>query len=180
MKRKLRELLLSIITPSKDVDKKIFGLLVPILSVLIGVKMMMDMAPTEHSSKLFINSLPVFSGILVVATVVYRHYWRKGNIAGARRLRRTRQAGVRTIRQAEYALDLLSAFVPKRISNEEIGDAMEAIHHMVQNGRPKSFIYTKIATTFFWVFLHTALHYAERIAGIWKAATGKIDTKSKD
>lgn len=86
----------------------------------------------------------------------------------------TRQAaGPRSLQRATYALDALSTLVPKRISSEEIGDALEAIDRLMKAGRPKWFIYTKVATTYFWVLLHTLLHYAEQAAGIWATATGK-------
>lgn len=84
----------------------------------------------------------------------------------------TGHAGARTMRTATLALDLLSMLVPKRISNEEIGDALEQIHAMVKARRPRWFIYVKVVTTFFWVGVHTGLHYAERIAGIIGKATG--------
>jgi hypothetical protein len=86
--------------------------------------------------------------------------------------RRLRVARPRTIRKAEHALDLLSSLVPKRIANEEIGDALEQIHAMAKARRPRWFIYLKVGTTFIWVTVHTGLHYAERIAGIIGKATG--------
>jgi hypothetical protein len=43
--------------------------------------------------------------------------------------------------------------------------------------RPKFFIYLKVATTFFWVGVHTLLNSAKRVAGIVKAATDKSDDK---
>lgn len=85
------------------------------------------------------------------------------------------RAGPTTVRQAEYWLDLLSALVPKRIANEEIGDALEAIHRMVKAKRPKWFIYLKVATTCFWVGVHTVMHYARESAAILKAGAGKSD-----
>ncbi len=46
---------------------------------------------------------------------------------------RRRRAGTRTEQPAIYALDLLTMLVPKRISNEEIGDAMGK--PLVRDGR---------------------------------------------
>jgi hypothetical protein len=86
-----------------------------------------------------------------------------------------RPAGPRTVAKAEHALDLLSALVPQRIASEEIGDAVEVIHQMVKAGRPKWFVALKVSTTFFWVGVHTLLHYAERVAGIVSLARGKGD-----
>ena len=88
------------------------------------------------------------------------------------RATRTYAAGPRVVRKAACALDFLSAIVPKRIANEEIGDALEQIHAMATARRPRWFIYVKVATTFFWVAVHTGLHYAERVAGIIGKATG--------
>ncbi|MBN1208931.1 MAG: hypothetical protein JXB05_28995 [Myxococcaceae bacterium] len=70
---------------------------------------------------------------------------------------------------------MLSALVPRRIANEEISDALEVVHHMARAGRPKCFIALKVATTYFWVGVHTLLHCAERVAGIVKVITGKSD-----
>lgn len=83
-----------------------------------------------------------------------------------------RAAGTRTASAAVSALDFLSMLVPKRIANEEIGDALEQINAMVRARRPRWFINVKVATTFFWVTVHTLLHYAERVAGIIGKTTG--------
>lgn len=88
-----------------------------------------------------------------------------------------RPAGPRTVEKAMYLLDIASALVPKRISNEEIGDALETIDRMQKAGRPKWLVYLKVVTTFWWVFLHTLLHYAERLVGILKLAAGESDHK---
>ena len=86
-----------------------------------------------------------------------------------------RPAGPRTLGQATYFLDLLSALVPQRIAHEEIGDAIEVINKMITAGRPKWFVYLKVGTTFFWVGIHTLLLCGERVAGIVKIALGKGD-----
>jgi hypothetical protein len=88
-----------------------------------------------------------------------------------------RPAGPRTVETATYLLDIVSALVPKRISNEEIGDALEIICSMQKAGRPKWLVYLKVVTTFWWVILHTLLHYAERMAGILSLSAGKSDDK---
>ncbi|MFP2905950.1 hypothetical protein ACLESD_13010 [Pyxidicoccus sp. 3LFB2] len=84
----------------------------------------------------------------------------------------SRPAGARSLHRATSALDFLGTLVPKRIANEEIGDALEQIHAMVKARRPRWFITIKVSTTFFWVAVHTGLHYAERVAGIIGKATG--------
>ncbi|WP_224361085.1 hypothetical protein [Hyalangium versicolor] len=93
----------------------------------------------------------------------------------ARRPKVKRFAGSRTVERATYFLDLLSMVVPKRIANEEIGDAVELIHRMAKVRRPKWFIALKVATTYFWVGVHTLLHCAEQVAGIVSLARGKGD-----
>ncbi|WP_434390607.1 hypothetical protein [Melittangium boletus] len=76
-------------------------------------------------------------------------------------------------RHAEIALDLLSALVPKRIATEEVGDALEYINKMRAMKKPSWLVFLKVVSTFWWVIIHTLLHYTERIAGIMKTAIGK-------
>jgi hypothetical protein len=85
----------------------------------------------------------------------------------------TRKANTQSLATAEAAFAWLEAFVPKRIANEELGDALEFIGRMIDERRPRVLVRIKIATTCFWVLLHTGLHYSERVAGIWSTATGK-------
>ncbi|MFL5348514.1 MAG: hypothetical protein ACJ8AT_27275 [Hyalangium sp.] len=46
---------------------------------------------------------------------------------------------------------------------------------MVKARRPKWFVCLKVTTTFWWVAVHTLLHYAARVVGIVKVVTGKSD-----
>jgi hypothetical protein len=99
---------------------------------------------------------------------------------GIRRIRTSwrrslQPASSRTIVCAERWLELLAALLPRRIANEEIADALEMIHQMAEAARPRCFIAIKVATTYFWVGLHTLLHCGERVAGIVKVVTGKSD-----
>jgi hypothetical protein len=73
--------------------------------------------------------------------------------------------GQPALERAKQAFELLEAFVPKRICNEEIGDAMEVIHRMVYHGRPRWMVRLKVATTYFWVITHAVLDYAIKLAG---------------
>ncbi|NPC70034.1 hypothetical protein HPP05_09795 [Corallococcus exiguus] len=84
-----------------------------------------------------------------------------------------RAAFYRSIERSRTTLNILSALVPKRVSNEEIGDALEFIARMEKERRSKWLVHLKVATTWFWVTIHTFLHYAERIASIFKGTTGK-------
>lgn len=86
--------------------------------------------------------------------------------------RLSRPTGARTLDKATLALDVLSALVPKRIATEEIGDALEFIHGMKAKGRPAVLVFLKVVTTFWWVTVHTGLHFAERALGIVKAFVG--------
>lgn len=86
-------------------------------------------------------------------------------------------APLNPVERARVALDLLSAMVPARIANEEIGDALEIIHRMAAAKCPKWRIYLRVATTFFWVSVHTLSHSAERVAGGLKAVTGRASAR---
>jgi hypothetical protein len=86
----------------------------------------------------------------------------------------------RTVDRATYALDLLSSLVPSRIANEEIGDALEIIHQLTKAGRPMLSVYLRVATTFFWVLVHSLLFHAERVLGALKAATSENDGKVRE
>jgi hypothetical protein len=86
-----------------------------------------------------------------------------------------RRAGPSGVRRAEKAFALLEAIFPKRICNEEIGDAMEVIHKLVAAKHPKWMIYAKVASTFFWVSTHAVLDYIITVAGAVKAVAGKGD-----
>ncbi len=77
------------------------------------------------------------------------------------------------IEQARKALDLLEALVPRRIANEEIGDAQEYIHRMVEARRPRWMIYVKVATTFFWTLTHSVLESLTRVASAMRGMSGR-------
>lgn len=91
--------------------------------------------------------------------------------------RLTLPAGPRVIKSAEKAFAFLSTLLPTRIANEEIGDALELIHQLVEAGRPKWFIWTKVVTTFWWASVHTCVYYVEKALGIKKAVTGMDSRK---
>jgi hypothetical protein len=66
---------------------------------------------------------------------------------------------------AERTFSALEAFLPRRIRNEEIGDALEYIN---APGRSRSAIYTKTASTVFWVAANAA---RELMSVAWGRAT---------
>jgi hypothetical protein len=88
-----------------------------------------------------------------------------------------RRREAQSLQRAERAFDALSALVPKRICNEEIGDALEDIHRMVAAKRPRWMISVKITSTFFWVLTHALWDYIIKVAGAVKAVTSKGDGK---
>lgn len=78
----------------------------------------------------------------------------------------------RIIDQASKALDLLEALVPRRIANEEIGDAQEYIHRMVAAHRPRWMVYLKVATTYFWILTHALAAVITRAADALRSLGG--------
>jgi hypothetical protein len=72
--------------------------------------------------------------------------------------------------RARHTLDVLGAYVPERIANEQIGDALELIHKLVLAGAPKWKVRAQVASTTFWVLAHTGLELALRVAGAVKKA----------
>ena len=76
------------------------------------------------------------------------------------------------IEQARKALDLLEALVPRRIANEEIGDAQEYIHRMVAAHRPRWMIYLKVVTTYFWILTHSLAAAITRAADAVRSLSG--------
>jgi hypothetical protein len=57
-------------------------------------------------------------------------------------------------RRASGVLNWFSAFVPVRIGNEEIGDALERIDLRVQGGCSPVWVYINMIMTIVWVTLH--------------------------
>lgn len=58
------------------------------------------------------------------------------------------------VRLATSWFGAIDALVPKRIADEEIGDALEQIAQFVKDGRPPWQVYAKFATSAFWVLVH--------------------------
>lgn len=64
----------------------------------------------------------------------------------------------RVLRQANQILDIIELLVPKRIADEELGDAMESMGALIKRGRPVWQIRVKLVSTVFWVIVHTFHH----------------------
>jgi hypothetical protein len=74
------------------------------------------------------------------------------------------------VARAQRVLDVLCAYVPARIANEQVGDALELIHQMVREGAPAWKVQAQVASTAFWVLAHTGLELALRVVGAVKKA----------
>ena len=61
---------------------------------------------------------------------------------------------VALIPRIPLALLLVEALVPRRIADEEIGDALERIEKFRREGRPRWCITLVVASTVFWVVVH--------------------------
>jgi hypothetical protein len=72
--------------------------------------------------------------------------------------------------RAQRTFDVLCTYVPARISNEQVGDALEHMHKLVREGAPKWKVRLKVATTTFWVLAHSGLELVLRVAGAVKKA----------
>jgi hypothetical protein len=58
------------------------------------------------------------------------------------------------VHQARRAFVLVSALVPKRLSDEEIGDALEVISRMESEGRSRWLCRLKVVSAIFWVLVN--------------------------
>jgi hypothetical protein len=76
--------------------------------------------------------------------------------------------------RAQRTFDRLGAWLPRRINNEQMGDALESIHAMVLRGEPAWKVRLRVASAAFWVLAHTALELSLRLAGeVVRVATGR-------
>lgn len=76
--------------------------------------------------------------------------------------------------RAQRTFDRLEAWLPERINNEQVGDALETVHAMVLRGEPRWKVSVHVASTAFWVLAHTALELSLRLAGkVVRLATGR-------
>lgn len=57
--------------------------------------------------------------------------------------------------RARKILGALELVLPRRITNEEIGDCLETIEKLRELRRPAWAVYTKIASTIFWTLINT-------------------------
>ena len=78
------------------------------------------------------------------------------------------------LRRAERIFDLVAIAVPRRVRDEEIGDALEDIRRRALTGRPVWQIYAKTASTIIWILINS-------IRELMSAALGKAKpSRSRD
>lgn len=75
------------------------------------------------------------------------------------------------LKRPRQALEFVSLLVPRRIAEEEIGDALEQIHRLSCLGRPRWQLWLKVMTTLFWVLINS-------IREITSAVRGRASAKS--
>jgi hypothetical protein len=76
--------------------------------------------------------------------------------------------------------DTIGAHIPERISDEELGDALEALHKMVQEGQPKWKIQARILSTLCWVSAHSVQDCVHEFVGMETAAAGSSNGKGNE
>ena len=125
-------------------DRLMFGIVLGggVFAKLIGI-----ISPGLHRS----------SGGLIVQTIVAMDF---GILAALLFFFRRRRgpATVRHLARARRTFGILSALVPRRIADEELGDAEEDIERRITEGRPAIEVNLKIGATVFWTLVH-ALGY---------------------
>ncbi len=76
-------------------------------------------------------------------------------VVGRDSQRPTDRQGDSATEGAERVFGWLELMIPRRIADEQLGDALEVVHQLVRAGRPRSHIRAKIAATVFWVLIHS-------------------------
>jgi len=79
--------------------------------------------------------------------------------------RNAERRAYRACRSAHAVFQLVQLGVPKRLSREEIGDALEVIHQLVQVHASAWKIYLKIATTVGWLALNVIREVSSALLG---------------
>jgi len=74
-----------------------------------------------------------------------------------------RQKRFKALHKAETVFGIVTAGLPPRIVNEEIGDALEDIRNRMERGRPSYEITLKTWATTFWVLFHSATYALRKI-----------------
>lgn len=82
----------------------------------------------------------------------------------------SRALNARSLRRVAWVLDGVSSVVPKRVADEELGDALEAIKAHLRAGGGRGWVFFKVWSTVLYVLAHGIGHF---IAGIRGKKTGK-------
>lgn len=78
------------------------------------------------------------------------------------------------VARARRAFDKLGAWLPRRIANEQLGDALEDIHELALRGEQGWKVSVRMGRAVFWALAHTALELALRLTGaLVRLATGR-------
>ena len=67
--------------------------------------------------------------------------------------------------KVQKGFSIIELLVPKRLADEQIGDALEVIHRLARAGRPKWQIYLKAASAMFFVLLNTIREVSSSLLG---------------
>ncbi|WP_438005059.1 hypothetical protein WME89_40945 [Sorangium sp. So ce321] len=79
----------------------------------------------------------------------------------------------RVMLSIEYVASVLVLCMPKRIVDEEIGDACEVIVEHFRRSPAPSPVYVKLVTTVFWVLIHAIGHFVSQARGSSKSSGEK-------
>jgi hypothetical protein len=75
---------------------------------------------------------------------------------------------VKALARARATFDWCEVLLPKRVTNEEIGDALELIHRIANDPtctRPRLKIFLKTVSTVFFLFLNAFRHFKSSVQG---------------
>ncbi|MCY1083170.1 hypothetical protein [Archangium lansingense] len=73
------------------------------------------------------------------------------------------------VRRVEGFLGLVCRWVPARVANEELGDALERIHTLAGVGIPAWMLYAQAGVSAFWALVHTVQDAAIRLTRTQRA-----------
>lgn len=69
------------------------------------------------------------------------------------------------LRRPMSVLDTVSLLVPRRLADEEIGDALEEIYRLVREDRPQLKVWLKVCSTVFWIGINSLREIVASLLG---------------
>jgi len=69
------------------------------------------------------------------------------------------------VRVGRFTFAFAELVAPTRITDEEIGDALEVLERLSRSGAPSWRLYLKIATTYFWLAVNVVRELSSAITG---------------